>query len=61
MCIRDRTHNEEEKQQIILTREREKHDKWIAQGYKNKWIEQIYVQVPEGGGQTEVRMLFNDK
>lgn len=55
------THNEEEKQQIILTREREKHDKWIAQGYKNKWIEQIYVQVPESGGHTEVRMIFNDK
>ena len=33
------TYNEEEKQQVILTRNSEKRDKWIAQGYKNKWIE----------------------
>jgi len=34
------TYNEEEKQQVILTRNIEKRDKWIAQGYKNNWIEQ---------------------
>lgn len=55
------TYNEEEKQQVILIREREKKEKWMAQGYKNNYIEQIYVQVPEGGGQTEVRMIFNNE
>ncbi|MCP4595524.1 hypothetical protein [Neptuniibacter sp.] len=55
------TYDEEEKQQTILIRGREKRDKWIAQGYKNKWIKQIYAQVPQGGGHTEVRMIFTDK
>jgi hypothetical protein len=55
------TYNEEEQQHVILERKREKRDKWIAQGYKNNWIEQIYAVVPEGGGKTEVRMIFANK
>jgi hypothetical protein len=55
------TYNEEEQQHVILERKREKRDKWIAQGYKNNWIEQIYAVVPEGGGKTEVRMIFADE
>lgn len=54
------TKNEQEQKEVILTRKRLKHIKWIEQGYKNKWIEQVYVQVPDGGGKTEVRMIFND-
>lgn len=54
------TKNEQEQKEVILTRKRLKHIKWIEQGYKNKWIQQVYVQVPDGGGKTEVRMIFND-
>ncbi len=55
------TENEQEQQDVMKAREFEKRTKWMAQGYKNKWIEQVYVRVPEGGGQTEVRMLFNNE
>tara|TARA_R110002110_G_scaffold147481_7_gene338041 strand:- start:6 stop:386 length:381 start_codon:yes stop_codon:yes gene_type:complete len=55
-----RVTREEEIEAVIQTRQLEKRNKWMAQGWKNKWIEQIYAQVPEGGGQTEVRMIFNE-
>tara|TARA_R110002153_G_scaffold104649_2_gene242685 strand:- start:5294 stop:5677 length:384 start_codon:yes stop_codon:yes gene_type:complete len=55
------TENEQQQQEVIKTRELEKRNKWMAQGVKNNYIEQIYAQVPEGGGQTEVRMIFNNE
>ncbi len=52
------TENEQQQQEVMKAREYEKRTKWMAQGYKNEWIEQVYVRVPEGGGHTEVRMIF---
>jgi predicted DNA-binding transcriptional regulator len=55
------TYNDAEKLEVIKTRQLEKRNKWMAQGVKNNYIKQIYAQVPEGGGQTEVRMILNNE
>lgn len=52
------TYDDEEKQQVIETRQSEKRMKWLERGYKNEWIAQLYAQVPEDGGQTEVRLIL---